>query len=156
MHGGVRWEAPSASPGAADTLVSIQDRSQSVCAARCSCRLPFKAPRSVALSLSLPLLTHSCELCVALFTSCVCDLLVCLWHSCVLLALWQRNSVVWTLQVFPVSQLLGVSKACHYYVGAVEFLNPSQGQPGLSLTLVMVITVIVIIVSLIFASLLIR
>lgn len=33
--------------------------------------------------LSLSLLTHSCDLCVTLFTGSVCDLLVCLGHSCV-------------------------------------------------------------------------
>lgn len=34
-------------------------------------------------SLSLSLLTHFCDLCVTLFTGSVCDLLVCLGHSCV-------------------------------------------------------------------------
>lgn len=82
--------------------------------------------------LSLSLLTHFCDLCVTLFTGSVCDLLVCLGHSCVY---WLCGSV--TVQfghtntsVFPVSQLLAVCKACPYYVGVMEFLKPSQRQPG--------------------------
>lgn len=125
-----------------------------VCAARCYCHLPFKAPRSLPLSPSPSANTFLWLVCntfyqLRLWLTCVFGTFLCL------LALWQRNSTVWTLPVFPVSQLLGVSKACLYYVGATEFLKPSQGQPGLSLTLVMLITVIVITQSLICAALLI-
>lgn len=76
VHDGVRWEAPSASPGAADTLVYIQDRSQSVCAARCYCHLPFKAPRSVALSLSPSVNTFLWVVCNTFYQ-------LCLWLTCV-------------------------------------------------------------------------
>lgn len=115
----LRWQRPQAE-------IYIQDRTHSAAA---DCYVQYVQQDVIVIYLLKPPSSANTFLWLDTFYR------LRLWLTCVfetflcLLALWQCNSRVWTHT--HTLLLFAVSKACPYYVEVMQFLKPSQRQPGL-------------------------